>query len=777
MSKKIYFKIGSCLQLPNRMAVLPVTLTISDSKGRLEERSSYLSIMPEQLSQTFNIWKNYIIPDSPRRPKIKSLSEQLLSTDGNISLQKLAENLKTEMNQWLTDTQSWINERGEVDSKIQNTLEKYANSQEEIQLFIQTEDRILRGFPWQEWEFLYPLFRLHKNTELSVSATDFARPEQKQTINRLDTRVRILAIFADNELDENNEYKQEKESLDRLKKYGAFIQTLYQPNYSKLIEALEEPAGWHIFFFAGHSHSNPDGRIGWLQISWLDDNQKLQTKEIEINELTKWMQKLINDKLQLAIFNSCDGLGLANQLTSLNLPYCIVMRERVDSFFAGTLLNHLLKAFVEKEKSIFASMRYAREQLLLEYDKGAKPSGKSWLPVIVANPEAFDLTWDSLFIERRFSSKIELILLVILMVIVVGLPLSILGEFGSLNTLQFYAQLYPHIIVYPSLFLPLSLFSLYRAFSLILKKTGIILIITTLIAFASVIAIFTELNSDPLFLFEIKPDSSIILEIQELNAILISKNINKYQLPPQWLNEINLKEKVNLDKQYIEAFIKGIIQRPEKNNEANGIFLSIAHSHQLWSKHYSISRFFYLFNYWAIFFCAFELTAFLSENIFNDNSVFNIDKYLKYILLCDIGLLLWIPFDNYYTKQVKSLLFQTDNLETNLRIFVYLFIAFLLLMTIVFIIKNPRIKIWNHKASLAFLFISIFVFSISINQFILSKINQSFGIASKSLFVTWTGGFFFLMLVIYPIIIFLIEGKQLEKKLVSFKKLINFLRS
>ncbi|WP_420065481.1 hypothetical protein ACLB6K_24410 (plasmid) [Microcystis aeruginosa FACHB-524] len=61
-----------------------------------------------------------------------------------------------------------------------------------------------------------------------MSATDFARPEQKQTINRLDTRVRILAIFADNELDENNEYKQEKESLDRLKKYGAFIQTLYQ---------------------------------------------------------------------------------------------------------------------------------------------------------------------------------------------------------------------------------------------------------------------------------------------------------------------------------------------------------------------------------------------------------------------------------------------------------------------------------------------------------------------------------------------------------------------
>ncbi|MFM7711206.1 MAG: hypothetical protein ACKO7A_00230, partial [Microcystis sp.] len=123
------------------------------------------------------------------------------------------------------------------------------------------------------------------------------------------------------------------------------------------------------------------------------------------------------------------------------------------------------------------------------------------------------------------------------------------------------------------------------------------------------------------------------------------------------------------------------------------------------------------------------------------------------------------------TKKVKSLLFQTNNLETNLRIFIYLFIALFLLMIIVFIIKNPRIKIWNHKASLAFLFIAIFVFvfSISINQFILSKINQSFGLASKSLFVTWTGGFFFLMLVTYPIIIFLIEGKQLIRQKKTFR--------
>jgi hypothetical protein len=90
---------------------------------------------------------------------------------------------------------------------------------------------------------------------------------------------------------------------------------------------------------------------------------------------------VVRDKLQLAIFNSCDGLGLANSLTSLSLPYCIVMRESVDSFFARRLLQHLLTAFVAG-KSIFAAMYIARNNLRSEFDEAGKQPGKSWLPVI-----------------------------------------------------------------------------------------------------------------------------------------------------------------------------------------------------------------------------------------------------------------------------------------------------------------------------------------------------------------------------------------------------------
>jgi hypothetical protein len=488
------------------------------------------------------------------------------------------------------------------------------------------------------------------------------------------------------------------------------------------------------------------------------------------------MQKLINDKLQLAIFNSCDGLGLANQLTSLNLPYCIVMRERVDSFFASTLLNHFLKAFVKKEKSIFASMRYAREQLLSEYDQGTEPSGKSWLPVIVANPEAPELTWDNLFIERRFSPKVELILLVFLIVIAFGLPLSILGEFGSLNALRFYAQLYPHIIVYPSLFLPLSLYSLYRTFGLIRQKTEVIWRFTIGVFILSFIALMLEVYSDPIFLFEIKPHSTILLDNQKLSTVLSDNDIDKSRMPSKWINQINLEGKITLDKQNIEDSVKSVIQASNKDDQADkSYFFKIAHSHQLWSKYYSVSRIFYILNYFAIFFCAFEFLAFLVENIRNDNSVFNFDKYIKYIFSCYIGLLLWIPFDNYYTQEVKNLLFQTNQGE-NVRSLVQIFIIFFLSVITYFIYKTTKIKILKHKIIVFFIFLTPFVTMLLLKPLNILIINKWFGFLSKSLFITWAGSFCFLMILIYPIIKFLIDGKSFSSSLMKFNKLLNFLR-
>jgi CHASE2 domain-containing sensor protein len=96
--------------------------------------------------------------------------------------------------------------------------------------------------------------------------------------------------------------------------------------------------------------------------------------------------------LQLAIFNSCEGLGLAAQLTDLHIPQIIVMREPVPDSVAQQFLKHFLTIFAGGE-SFYLAVREARERL--QGIEGEFP-GASWLPVIFQNPAEIPPTWQQL---------------------------------------------------------------------------------------------------------------------------------------------------------------------------------------------------------------------------------------------------------------------------------------------------------------------------------------------------------------------------------------------
>jgi hypothetical protein len=59
------------------------------------------------------------------------------------------------------------------------------------------------------------------------------------------------------------------------------------------------------------------------------------------------LKRAITQGLKLAIFNSCDGLGLADYLTDLQIPQTIFMREPVPDRVA----HEFLKNFLEPENS------------------------------------------------------------------------------------------------------------------------------------------------------------------------------------------------------------------------------------------------------------------------------------------------------------------------------------------------------------------------------------------------------------------------------------------
>jgi hypothetical protein len=103
---------------------------------------------------------------------------------------------------------------------------------------------------------------------------------------------------------------------------------------------------------------------------------------LSIAELKYALQQSIASGLQLIIINSCNGLGLAAELISIQMPQAIVMRESIPDVVAQQFLKGFLTAFTSG-KSLSLSVRLAREQLQGLEDR--YPCA-SWLPVIFQNP-------------------------------------------------------------------------------------------------------------------------------------------------------------------------------------------------------------------------------------------------------------------------------------------------------------------------------------------------------------------------------------------------------
>jgi ABC-type phosphate transport system substrate-binding protein len=171
---------------------------------------------------------------------------------------------------------------------------------------------------------------------------------------------------------------------------------LIQPSIRKLCEALWDKEGYHIFVFTGHSGSQSDGQIGWIEVNEQDS--------LSVEEFKYALREAIDRGLQLAIFNSCDGLGLANQLAQLNLPRSIVMREPVPDEVAVEFLEHFFAAFTDSNAgihSLFTSIHQARKKLehfSVQQESRKFYPGVMWLPVLCMRQSALEqpFTWKDL---------------------------------------------------------------------------------------------------------------------------------------------------------------------------------------------------------------------------------------------------------------------------------------------------------------------------------------------------------------------------------------------
>ncbi|WP_449419977.1 CHASE2 domain-containing protein [Phormidium nigroviride] len=268
---------------------------------------------------------------------------------------------------------TWLDSEGFSD--ISRQLYKQLDSAQEIRVIIQTEDNQLRKLPWYTWRF----FRDYPLAEVSLSSLNFEPGKAAQNSAK---QVRILAILGDSA---GIDIEADKRLLENLK--DAQTVFLVEPQRRELNEQLWDSQGWDILFFAGHSSTQADGGSGQIYIN--------PTESLTITQLKNALNEAIARGLQLAIFNSCDGLGLARQLADLHIPQMIVMREPVPDLVAQEFLKYFLTEFAGG-RSFDLAVRKARERL--QGIEGEFP-GASWLPVTFQNPAEVPPNWNDFLNE------------------------------------------------------------------------------------------------------------------------------------------------------------------------------------------------------------------------------------------------------------------------------------------------------------------------------------------------------------------------------------------
>ncbi|MEO0455302.1 MAG: CHASE2 domain-containing protein [Cyanobacteria bacterium P01_A01_bin.114] len=338
-----------------------------------------LEIQTEKTFQTLKV-KGFLPPDPAMVTQLQHHWQEIYRPLGiplRIKGQKIIH--KGSINQRLTDCQqsalalkeqfrAWLN--AESFRPIDRRLREALSRDDAIRFLIRTQDLNLQKLPWHEWTF----FERYPNAEVALSTPEYESARVKRTTSP--HPVRILSILGNSH---GINVETDRRVLDQLPQ--AEVTFLVEPDRQQLSDHLWETP-WDILFFAGHSETYR--RHGRIYIN--------QTDSLTLSELRYGLRKAINQGLQLAIFNACDGLGLVQELQQLQIPQMIVMREPVADQVAAAFLTYFLKAFASGE-SFYLAMRQARERLQgLEH----RFPCASWLPVIYQNPLVMPPDWITL---------------------------------------------------------------------------------------------------------------------------------------------------------------------------------------------------------------------------------------------------------------------------------------------------------------------------------------------------------------------------------------------
>jgi len=359
-----------------------VTLTITynngefltEKTGRLSSASGSIAIYKNWQKEYKSLKKSQLLARNNNRA-IKNITNTLSGTSNFKPPLKKCNDLKDELE---AEFSTWLSAKKSPEfAQINDNMRQDFARNEEMLFFIITDCQELRKLPWHSSN----LFKDFQAEPIFSSIDRIETPQNNNAVNK----VRILAILGNSEGIDTDKDRQELKKLPQVE-----IEFLVEPKFSEFHQVLRGKS-WDILVFAGHSETIKENGLIYLN----------KTEKFSLSRFRLALEKAVNNGLQLAIFNSCDGLGLAEQLEQLNIPATIVMREPIPDIVAQTFLKEFLRQF-SQGNSLSESVREARIAL---GDYEAEYPGASWLPIICQHHSVKPLTWKKLFQTSQLESE------------------------------------------------------------------------------------------------------------------------------------------------------------------------------------------------------------------------------------------------------------------------------------------------------------------------------------------------------------------------------------
>ncbi len=309
----------------------------------------------ETLRQLYQDWQHTYLnfyKKEALRGRVASRGQLSVPVDWHAKLVETEAKLLSEFHRWL---------RHEALFEIRATIAKAALDHSLLEIFLCASPLDLSRLPWEAWEigteFAAPGKIRIARTSANINSQGIQPKPRKG-------KARILAILGD---DTGLDFQADKQAVGSLSSIAEIVFVGWQPEQNstelktQIAEAITDPKGWDVLFFAGHSNETTLTG-GELAIA---PNISLSLSEIETP-----LTQAIKQGLQFALFNSCKGLSLANKLIGLGLSQVAVMREPVHNRVAQEFLLQFLRSLAENNDAhdaMLAACQFLKLEKQLTY--------------------------------------------------------------------------------------------------------------------------------------------------------------------------------------------------------------------------------------------------------------------------------------------------------------------------------------------------------------------------------------------------------------------------